>query len=231
MADALRQLPGGYVEPAGAREGRGGDVEGDGSRSAEKREGVNECYGKLAGRCPHPDSSSHHLPVWQKYQAPIELVLLAGVRIVLLTIGHNGAVLAINSTHACASSLNSPASRSPAMPCNGHAVARLWEASKLCIRTWQCEAGHRGPLPQGHDVPLRYTLTHYPALPLRVPQSSKNVNGAGDCLLATTAAAACVGISIACAVAVGMEAARATVESGENVPYKILQDSVSKLLT
>ena len=231
MDKALVQLPVGTVQSSGVKGQQRRDADRQvADRSAGKSEGVSECGGELGGVHQHADNSPHTLPAWQPHQASLELVLLAGVRIVLLTMGHNGAALAINSALATTSTLSSAATQPPQMPHLEHAVARLWKESKSCVRTWQCKVAHRGLSSSQHDVPLCYTITHYPALPLRVPPSSKNVNGAGDCLLAATAAAMCMGVTMESAVAVGMEAARVTVESGENVPYKLLRESVLHLL-
>ncbi|ESQ30550.1 hypothetical protein EUTSA_v10011559mg [Eutrema salsugineum] len=134
---------------------------------------------------------------------PAILVLLeSGIKVVIVTLGSNGALLCSKGNPKKALNINRK------FPKSGEIFKRV---QSVCSQNRFSESG------------LSLYAMHFPTIPAKV----KKLTGAGDCLVGGTVASLSDGLDLLQSLAVGIASAKAAVESDDNVPTEFKLDLVS----
>ncbi|KAJ0229192.1 PfkB-like carbohydrate kinase family protein [Hirschfeldia incana] len=135
---------------------------------------------------------------------PAILVLLEnGIKVVIVTLGSNGALLCSKGDPNTALNINRK------FPKSGEIFKRV---------QLTCSPNRLG-LSHGSTL----FAMHFPTVPAKV----KKLTGAGDCLVGGTVASLSDGLDLFQSLAVGIASAKAAVESDDNVPPEFKLDSVT----
>ncbi|KAL5562616.1 hypothetical protein UlMin_032363 [Ulmus minor] len=151
------------------------------------------------------DNSRNKFSVACKFQMlkpAIWMLLEKGIKIVLVTLGRDGVFLC---SKGGPSSMRIGHERIIQHASNGD----LYETV-----TVGCPSNLIRGTTKSESSSLLFAV-HFPALPASVVR----VTGAGDCLVGGTLASICIGLDLLQSVAVGIAAAKATVEAETNVPH------------
>lgn len=133
---------------------------------------------------------------------PAILVLLEkGVKVVVVTLGPDG-VFVCSNRHLNCMKIDPKRTKS-------HGSSRKLHNIITTICPWSSFVGVTQPERGSH-----FFAVHFPSLPASVVR----LTGAGDCLVGGTLASLCAGLDFMQSVAVGIAAAKATVEVEINVP-------------
>ncbi|CAH2036233.1 unnamed protein product [Thlaspi arvense] len=134
---------------------------------------------------------------------PAILVLLEnGIKVVIVTLGSNGALLCSKGNPKKALRINRK------FPKSGEIFKRV---QSVCSPNRFSEPGSS------------LFAMHFPTVPAKV----KKLTGAGDCLVGGTVASLTDGLDIIQSLAVGIASAKAAVESDDNVPTEFRLDLIS----
>ncbi|KAL9309108.1 putative pseudouridine kinase [Arabidopsis thaliana] len=156
----------------------------------------------------HPfRSDENKLSIEDMFRAlkPAILVLLKnGVKVVIVTLGSNGALLCSKGNPKKALNIDRKFLRS------GEVFKRV---QSVCSPNRFSELGSNRSL----------FAMHFPTIPAKV----KKLTGAGDCLVGGTVASLSDGLDLIQSLAVGIASAKAAVESDDNVPPEFKLDLIS----
>ncbi|XP_010461771.1 PREDICTED: uncharacterized protein LOC104742460 [Camelina sativa] len=137
----------------------------------------------------------------------IWILLENGVKVVIVTLGSNGALLCSKGNPKKALNINRK------FPKSGEIFKRVHSVCSPDLFT-ELESYRSSSL---------YAM-HFPTIPAKV----KKLTGAGDCLVGGTVASLSDGLDIIQSLAVGIASAKAAVESDDNVPPEFNLDLVSE---
>lgn len=138
---------------------------------------------------------------FQMLKPAIWLLLDKGVKILVLTIGSDGVLL-------CSRGEPSSWRISPEKTKQLGLSGQLFDiVTSSCLSNWYSDTKVLEKSPHFFSV-------HFPALPASVVR----LTGAGDCLVGGMLASLCAGLDVMQSVAIGIAAAKATVEVDINVP-------------
>jgi fructose-1-phosphate kinase PfkB-like protein len=158
----------------------------------------------------HPfRSDENKLSIEDMFRAlkPAILVLLKnGVKVVIVTLGSNGALLCSKGNPKKALNIDRKFLRS------GEVFKRV---QSVCSPNRFSELG-------SNRSPSLFAM-HFPTIPAKV----KKLTGAGDCLVGGTVASLSDGLDLIQSLAVGIASAKAAVESDDNVPPEFKLDLIS----
>ncbi|EOA38005.1 hypothetical protein CARUB_v10009474mg [Capsella rubella] len=132
----------------------------------------------------------------------IWVLLENGIKVVIVTLGSNGALLCSKENPTRALNINRK------LPKSGEIFKRV---QSVC-----------SPNRFSESSPGLFAM-HFPTIPAKV----KKLTGAGDCLVGGTVASLSDGLDLIQSLAVGIASAKAAVESDENVPPEFNLDLVS----
>lgn len=138
---------------------------------------------------------------------PAILVLLEnGIKVVIVTLGSNGALLCSKSNPNKALSIN-----------------RKFPESGVIFKRVQLTCSPNRFSGPGLSYGSSLFAMHFPTVPAKV----KKLTGAGDCLVGGTVASLSNGLELFQSLAVGIASAKAAVESDDNVPPEFNMDFVT----
>lgn len=144
--------------------------------------------------------------IFRALKPAIWILLEIGIKVVIVTLGSNGALLCSKGNPKKAVNINRK------FPKSGEIFKRV---QSLCSLNRFSEVGsNHGP---------SFFAMHFPTIPAKV----KKLTGAGDCLVGGTVTSLSDGLDIIQSLAVGIASAKAAVESDENVPPEFKLDLVS----
>ncbi|CAK9142596.1 unnamed protein product [Ilex paraguariensis] len=139
--------------------------------------------------------------LFQMLKPAIWVLLEKGIRVVIVTLGSDGVFLCSKGEPEF--------NRSNFQRKNPYGYHRqLYEAVNSCCPPNRFFGATKS------DRSSTFFAVHFPALPASVVR----LTGAGDCLVGGTLASVCAGLDVIQSVAVGIAAAKATVEVDANVP-------------
>ncbi|XP_010479368.1 PREDICTED: uncharacterized protein LOC104758236 [Camelina sativa] len=137
----------------------------------------------------------------------ILMLLETGIKVVIVTLGSNGALLCCKGNPKKALNINRK------FPLSGEIFKRIHSV---------CSPDRFSELESYRSSSL--FAMHFPTIPAKV----KKLTGAGDCLVGGTVASLSDGLDIIQSLAVGIASAKAAVESDDNVPPEFKLDLVSE---
>ncbi|OMO63419.1 hypothetical protein COLO4_32449 [Corchorus olitorius] len=150
----------------------------------------------------HPIEKNNHSTdaLFQKLKLAIWLLLEKGVKILVLTIGSDGVILC-----------------SKGEPSSWRIVPEKTKKHGFSGQLFE-DVTSRCPLNRFPNAKVlersHFWAVHFPALPASVVR----LTGAGDCLVGGMLASLCAGLDVMQSVAIGISAAKASVEADSNVP-------------
>lgn len=148
--------------------------------------------------------------VFKTLKPAIRAVLESGIKIIIVTLGSDGVLLCSKGGPSFMRISHEETKQSAS---NG----QLYEAvAKACPSRWLSSSVKS-------KRSSRLFAVHFPALPASVVR----VTGAGDCLVGGTLASICAGLDIMQSLAVGIAAAKATIEAETNVPCAFDLDAIT----
>ncbi|CAK9262133.1 unnamed protein product [Sphagnum jensenii] len=165
------------------------------------------------------DSSTHReltepaTTIW-KLRHFVQILLGAGLKYIVLTLGSHGAVLC---------SANQPSLSSQFTSDNLKENMEQQRNASIFNHEMTADDGSNVCTPVDRESNLQVTYLQFPAL----PASIVNLSGAGDCLVAGALVALSAGSDVATALAHGVSAAKWAVESQSNVPPQLSHTLVS----
>ncbi|KFK36017.1 hypothetical protein AALP_AA4G067200 [Arabis alpina] len=158
------------------------------------------CAGKLFQPFKPDESKLSPEDIFRALKPAILVLLENGVKVVIVTLGSNGALLCSKG--------NPKNTLNKKFPKSGEIFKRV---HSVCSPDRFFESGSS------------LFAMHFPTLPAKV----KKLTGAGDCLVGGTVASLSNGLDIIQSLAVGIASAKAAVESDENVPPEFNLDLIS----
>ncbi|KAL1188684.1 Pseudouridine kinase [Cardamine amara subsp. amara] len=144
--------------------------------------------------------------IFRALKPAIWILLENGIKVVIVTLGSNGALLCSKGNPKKAVNI----------------TRKLPKSGKIFKRVqFLCSVNRFSEVGLSHSPSL--FAMHFPTIPAKV----KKLTGAGDCLVGGTVASLSDGLDIIQSLAVGIASAKAAVESDDNVPPKFNLDLIS----